>query len=369
MLYGHGQENICLSVSADTLSLALRHGSRLVDLTGAVSESAFIRDMQWDTWGTHVLARRFDPHLGRRSSRSHLTIELRGEAPGVREGGVVNQLIHDVEISCPAGSIPEKLQVNINHLNLDESITLADLKLPQGAKLLAEDLDAIIVECIVPQELPEEGAAEAVPGEPEVIGAKKEEEGERRVIAYETCGWAGQSGPKVPGHSAQHRLCDTGRVGPQFRHVLGKTQVSRRSDGCGNRRTKGLAPQPADIHELSADLSVSEAKTFYKIPDEDLLVLCDDLNLPLGKLRIRMQGSSGGQKGLDDIIRNLGTENFSRLRVGIGSPPEGYDWADFVLSKFSAERRFRKLNKPCAERPKPLPPGPATALNLHESIQ
>jgi peptidyl-tRNA hydrolase, PTH1 family len=84
-------------------------------------------------------------------------------------------------------------------------------------------------------------------------------------------------------------------------------------------------------------LSVSEAKTFYKIPDEDLLILCDDMNLPLGKLRLRMQGSAGGQKGLDDIIRKLGTENFSRLRVGIGSPPEGYDWADFVLSKFSAE--------------------------------
>jgi peptidyl-tRNA hydrolase, PTH1 family len=84
-------------------------------------------------------------------------------------------------------------------------------------------------------------------------------------------------------------------------------------------------------------LSVSEAKTFYKIPDEDLLVICDDLNLPLGKLRIRLQGSSGGQKGLDDIIRRLGTENFPRLRLGIGTPPDGRDWADFVLSKFAGE--------------------------------
>jgi large subunit ribosomal protein L25 len=178
VLYGHGQENICLSVEADTLSLALRHGSRLVDLSGAVNESAFIREMQWDTWGTHVLHVDLTRISADEVVEVTLTIELRGEAPGVRTGGVVNQLIHDVEISCPAGSIPEKLQVNINHLNLDESIKLADLKLPQGATLLAEDLDAIIVECIVPQELPEEGAAEAVPGEPEVIGAKKEEEGE-----------------------------------------------------------------------------------------------------------------------------------------------------------------------------------------------
>lgn len=179
VLYGHGQENICLAISAEILGAALRHGGRLVDLTGAVSESAFIRDMQWDTWGTHVLHIDFTRISADEVVEVTLTIELRGEAPGVREGGIVNQLIHDVEISCPAGSIPEKLQININHLKLEESIPLSAIQLPQGAKLLVEDLDAIVVECIVPQELPEEGAAEAVTGEPEVIGAKKEEEGEK----------------------------------------------------------------------------------------------------------------------------------------------------------------------------------------------
>lgn len=99
---------------------------------------------------------------------------------------------------------------------------------------------------------------------------------------------------------------------------------------------RALLLSPLTYMNLSG-LSVSEAKTFYKIPDDELLVLCDDLNLPLGKLRIRTQGSSGGQKGLDDIIRKLGSENFPRLRVGIGAPPQGWDWADFVLSKFTAE--------------------------------
>jgi large subunit ribosomal protein L25 len=180
VLYGHGKENVSLGVSAEALSVALRHGSRLVDLTGAVSESAFIRDMQWDTWGTHVLHVDFTRISADEVVEVALIIELRGEAPGVREGGVVDQLIHDVEISCPAGSIPEKLQVNINHLKLEDKITLAELQIPQGAKLLVEDLEAIVVQCIVPQELPEEGAAEAVAGEPEVIGAKKEEEGEEK---------------------------------------------------------------------------------------------------------------------------------------------------------------------------------------------
>jgi large subunit ribosomal protein L25 len=179
VLYGHGQENICLAVTTEALGIALRHGSRLVDLTGAVSESAFIRDMQWDTWGKHVLHIDFTRISADEVVEITLTIELRGEAPGVRAGGVVDQLIHDVDISCPAGSIPEKLQVNINNLKLEESITLAAVPLPQGAKLLVDDLEAIVVQCIVPQELPEEVAAEAVTGEPEVIGAKKEEEGEK----------------------------------------------------------------------------------------------------------------------------------------------------------------------------------------------
>jgi PTH1 family peptidyl-tRNA hydrolase len=83
--------------------------------------------------------------------------------------------------------------------------------------------------------------------------------------------------------------------------------------------------------------SVQEAQAFYKVPLEDVLVICDDLNLPLGKLRVRPKGSSGGQKGLDDIIRRLATEEFGRLRIGIGQPPEGWDWADFVLSKFGEQ--------------------------------
>jgi len=87
----------------------------------------------------------------------------------------------------------------------------------------------------------------------------------------------------------------------------------------------------------NSGLSVQEAKGFYKVADEDLLVVCDDLNLPVARLRFRAKGSAGGQKGMEDIIRRLGSEEFARLRVGIGAPPEGWDWADYVLSKFSKE--------------------------------
>lgn len=81
--------------------------------------------------------------------------------------------------------------------------------------------------------------------------------------------------------------------------------------------------------------SVVQARDFYKLDNQELLVVCDDFNLPLSRLRVRAKGSSGGQKGLEDIIRALGTDEFPRLRVGIGQPPDGWDAANYVLGKFS----------------------------------
>jgi len=86
-------------------------------------------------------------------------------------------------------------------------------------------------------------------------------------------------------------------------------------------------------------LSVGEAVGFYKMPTNDLLVICDDLNLPLHRLRLRAEGSAGGQKGLADIIRVLGTDKVPRLRIGIGSPPGPMDAADYVLMNFTEKER------------------------------
>lgn len=85
--------------------------------------------------------------------------------------------------------------------------------------------------------------------------------------------------------------------------------------------------------------SVRKAIDFYKLEASDLLVVCDDLNLSTGRLRIRPSGSAGGQKGLADIIRMLGSEEFARLRVGIDRPPEGWSTADYVLGKFDTNEQ------------------------------
>lgn len=83
--------------------------------------------------------------------------------------------------------------------------------------------------------------------------------------------------------------------------------------------------------------SVLAARDFYKLELEDLLIVCDDFSLPLARIRVRAKGSSGGQKGLEDVIRRLGSNEFPRLRIGIGEPPERWDVADYVLSKFTAK--------------------------------
>ncbi len=75
----------------------------------------------------------------------------------------------------------------------------------------------------------------------------------------------------------------------------------------------------------------------YRLEPSDLIVISDDVNLPLGRLRVRARGSAGGHKGLSSIIHSLGTEDFARIRIGIGSP--GFGMVDYVLSRFGRAER------------------------------
>ena len=83
--------------------------------------------------------------------------------------------------------------------------------------------------------------------------------------------------------------------------------------------------------------AVFDSLRFFNLTPPELFVICDDVNLPLGSLRIREKGSDGGHKGLRSIIYQLGTEEFPRLRIGIGLAAEGIDLEDFVLQRFEKE--------------------------------
>lgn len=147
-------------------------------------------------------------------------------------------------------------------------------------------------------------------------------------------------------------LGNPGRKYQQTRHNVGFEVVdllSRRYDlGRAKKKFKGklneaaiggqnvLLLKPETFMNLSGS-SVQLVRDFFQISNDDLLVVCDDFNLPLGQLRFRRGGSAGGQKGLSDILRLAGANDISRLRIGIGNPPAGWDVADYVLSQFRSD--------------------------------
>lgn len=97
---------------------------------------------------------------------------------------------------------------------------------------------------------------------------------------------------------------------------------------------KALLMKPQTLMNLSGE-AVGQAAKFYQVPPEHVLVVSDEVSLPVGRLRVRMKGSAGGHNGLKNIIAVLGTDAFPRIRIGVGAPPHpDYDMADWVLSSF-----------------------------------
>ncbi len=102
---------------------------------------------------------------------------------------------------------------------------------------------------------------------------------------------------------------------------------------------KVLLVKPLTFMNLSGE-SIRPLSDYYKVdPENELIVVSDDITLSPGGIRIRKKGSAGGHNGLKNIIGQLGTENFQRIRIGVGEKPKGYDLADYVLGHFSKEEQ------------------------------
>ncbi len=129
-----------------------------------------------------------------------------------------------------------------------------------------------------------------------------------------------------------------------FRALFGKGAVE-------GQRVILLKPQT--YMNLSGE-SVREITDYFKIdPEEELIVISDDVSLEVGGIRIRKKGSAGGHNGLKNIIEHLGTEKFQRIRIGVGEKPKEWDLADYVLGRFSGEDR-EKIDESIAEAVKAL---------------
>ena len=133
------------------------------------------------------------------------------------------------------------------------------------------------------------------------------------------------------GFEAMDRLADALGVNVnrvKFKSLCAETVI-------GDKKVLLMMPQTLMNNSGQA---VQEAAAFYKIPPERILVICDDITLPVGTIRIRRKGSDGGQRGVRSIITLLGSENFPRIKIGVGQKPHpDYDLAAWVLSRFTKE--------------------------------
>lgn len=110
---------------------------------------------------------------------------------------------------------------------------------------------------------------------------------------------------------------------------------------CGKGVIEGrkvLLVKPQTFMNLSGE-SIRAAVDYYKIEPEDIIVIYDDISLDPGQLRIRLKGSAGGHNGIKNIITHLGTQEFPRIKVGVGAKPPRVDLADYVLSRFSPDEQ------------------------------
>ena len=138
------------------------------------------------------------------------------------------------------------------------------------------------------------------------------------------------------------------------RHNIGWDAITRLSDDyripldfkkhkaiCGKGFIEGekvILAQPMTYMNLSGE-SVRELVDYYKVTPQEVIIIYDDISLEVGQLRIRKQGSAGGHNGIKSIISHLGTDDFPRIKVGVGDKPKGWDLADYVLSRFSKEEQ------------------------------
>jgi large subunit ribosomal protein L25 len=177
VIYGHKQETVPVALNAEELGNAIRHGARVVDLkSGGATERALIQDLQWDHLGKdilHIDFRRVDVH---ERVQVPVPLEIRGIAPGVTGGGILDQPLHTLEVECPVSAVPDRIRVNIGELQIGEAIHVRDLVLPPDVTALG-DPDAIVVHVTQPHVEAEAAApAAAEQAEPEIIGRKPAEE-------------------------------------------------------------------------------------------------------------------------------------------------------------------------------------------------
>lgn len=191
------------------------------------------------------------------------------------------------------------------------------------------------------------------------------------------------------GNAYSHMIVGLGNPGQKYentRHNAGFTTIDRLAQtknvpinklkykallgDCVIAGKKTLLLKPQTFMNSSGE-AVRDAAAFYKIPAENIIVIFDDISLDVGKMRIRLKGSDGGQRGMRSIIELTGTSAYPRIKMGIGAKPNpNWDLADWVLSKFTEEKQkllYAAADNACRASELIIAGESAKAMNLYNS--
>ena len=168
ILYGHGQENVCLTVSLDSVNSLIKHGTKLVTLTGEVADTALLRSVQWSTMGDRIIHVDFARVSQTEDVEVLLPIRLHGETIA---GGQLRFVTHEILIRCSAMKIPEYLLCEIGSLRLGQSIHVSELMLPEGAVAVTPGAVVIVQVAAAAGEAAGDGTDNSA--EPELIRKEK----------------------------------------------------------------------------------------------------------------------------------------------------------------------------------------------------
>jgi large subunit ribosomal protein L25 len=173
IIYGHKVAAQTITISRDDVWKMVKNSTHLAQLKiGESTEMVLVRDVQWDHLGKEIIHLDFARVSADETITTEVKLELHGTAPGVAEGGVLDFVIHTLEVKCRANAIPDTIRIIIDDLHLNSAIHVRDLKLPEGVTTDAE-ADLTIVHVTTPRaatEVTAEGAEQ-----PEMIGRKPED--------------------------------------------------------------------------------------------------------------------------------------------------------------------------------------------------
>jgi len=179
ILYGRGEPNVMLAVPKRPMEKMVQEHHFIMRVQwGDESTPVQLKEIQYEALGDEII----HVDMGRISLSEtvevSVPIETHGEAAGVREGGVLELILHEVDVECLPTKIPEKLVAEVTQLNIGDDLRVRDLAVPEGVKILSEE-DTVVALVSQPTEAEEEEPAEGEMAEPEVLGrAEKETEGE-----------------------------------------------------------------------------------------------------------------------------------------------------------------------------------------------